>query len=94
MLRRRRREPEEPASGLGAAFGERLEAELLGNILPFWLEHVPDPAGGFHGEVTNGRQVIPGAPPSSVMCAGGLWTSLRSWRGKFGPVAVSSSGPM
>lgn len=86
MLRRRRREPEEPASGLGAAFGERLEAELLGNILPFWLEHVPDPAGGFHGEVTNGLQVIPGAPRSSVMCARVLWTFSATTR-RFGDPA-------
>lgn len=73
MFRRRQRERERPEGGLDAAFGARVEAELRGNILPFWLEHVPDPAGGFHGAVTNRLEVVPGAPRSSVMCARILW---------------------
>ncbi|MBQ7553911.1 MAG: N-acylglucosamine 2-epimerase, partial [Bacteroidaceae bacterium] len=30
-----------------------VEANLTGNILPFWIEHTIDPAGGFYGTVRN-----------------------------------------
>ncbi len=73
MFRRRRRDPQRAEPVLDAALGERVEAELLGNILPFWLERVPDPAGGFHGAVTNRLEAVPGAPRSSVLCARILW---------------------
>lgn len=69
----RRRQRGQPRGALDAAFAARVETHLRDTILPFWLERVPDPAGGFHGAVTNGLEVVPGAPRSSVMCARILW---------------------
>ncbi len=73
MFRRRSREPDRAEGSLDAVFAKRVEAELHGTILPFWLEHAPDPAGGFHGAVTNDLDVVAGAPRSSVLCGRILW---------------------
>ena len=77
--------PERRCSGVAAASREprrgqarrRVRRARRGrtarHILPFWLEHAPDPAGGFHGAITNGLDVVAGAPRSSVLCARILW---------------------
>ena len=30
-------------------FRNEVESDLTGNILPFWMEHMIDPDGGFYG---------------------------------------------
>jgi len=54
---------------------EEMERELTGNILPYWMEHVPDRnRGGFHGHVTHFNQVVEGAPRGAIQNARILWT--------------------
>ena len=36
-----------------------VEADLTGGILPFWLEHTVDPAGGFYGTVRSDGSAVP-----------------------------------
>lgn len=66
-----------------AQFRSEVEANLTGNILPFWMEKVTDPAGGFYGTVINDGSAIPQAPKSAVMNARVLWTFSTAFR-KFG----------
>jgi mannobiose 2-epimerase len=63
-----------------------LDAELTGNILPFWMRHVPDPVnGGFVGALTNDLQVRNDVPRSAVLCARILWTYSRAYRERGDP---------
>jgi mannose/cellobiose epimerase-like protein (N-acyl-D-glucosamine 2-epimerase family) len=44
---------------------ERVERELRGDILPFWLKYaVDDEFGGFRGQITNDLKIDPLANPS------------------------------
>ena len=56
------------------------EADLTGGILPFWLEHVPDPAGGFYGTVMNDGSAVPDADKGAILNARILWTFSRAYR--------------
>jgi cellobiose epimerase len=59
----------------------RIEAELLGNILPFWIAHTPDEAnGGFYGALTNDLRILNDVPRSAVLCARILWTYAAAYR--------------
>ncbi len=62
-------------------FARQLEAELTGNILPFWMEYLPDREnGGFHGAVTNDLQIRDDVPRAAIMCARILWTFSAAYR--------------
>jgi cellobiose epimerase len=57
-----------------AELARRAEAELRGNILPFWLEHVPHPQReGFYGEVVAAGQPREAAPRAALMTSRILW---------------------
>jgi cellobiose epimerase len=58
-----------------AAWAERIKAELVGNILPFWPRHVLDRVhGGFIGEVGGDLTPRPEAPRGCVLNARIVWT--------------------
>jgi mannobiose 2-epimerase len=60
---------------------QRIEAELRGNILPFWIEHTPDKEqGGFYGALTNDLVVHNDTPRSAVLTARILWTYSAAYR--------------
>lgn len=61
-------------------FRSEIESDLIGNILPFWMEKVTDPAGGFYGTVVNDGSAIPQAPKSAVMNARVLWAFSVAYR--------------
>jgi mannobiose 2-epimerase len=64
-----------------STFRQELEAELTGNILPFWMAHVVDRAhGGFYGAVTNDLQIRNDVPRSAILCARILWTYATAYR--------------
>lgn len=57
------------------------EAELRGNILPFWMKHmVDDQNGGFYGQMTGDKEIIPDAPKGAIMYARILWTFSSAYR--------------
>ena len=64
-------------------FKKEAETVLTENILPFWMEKVTDPAGGFYGTVMNDGTAVPQAPKSAVMNARVLWAFSRAYR-QFG----------
>lgn len=60
---------------------KHVEAELLSNILPFWLKHAIDhQRGGFHGRIANDLTVDPMAHKGLILNARILWTFSRSYR--------------
>lgn len=64
-------------------FKSEVESDLTGNILPFWMDKVTDPAGGFYGTVVNDGTAFPQAPKSAVMNARVLWAFSKAF-GKYG----------
>ncbi len=62
-------------------FKSQAEAELRGNILPFWIKHAVDPVnGGFYGAMTNTLEVHNEVPRSAILCARILWTYSSAYR--------------
>ncbi len=60
---------------------ERIERELRGNLLPFWIEHTRDEEnGGFYGGLSNDLIVDNDQPRSAVLCARILWTYSSAYR--------------
>ena len=58
----------------------RNEAELRGNILPFWMKFTPNPAhGGFFGEVSTDLIVQKDAPHGAVATTRILWTFAAAY---------------
>ncbi len=63
------------------AWARRIEAELRGNILPFWMAHAVDREnGGFYGALTNDLRVNNDVERSAVLCARILWTYAAAYR--------------
>jgi len=55
-------------------YARRIEEDLLGNILPFWMERVANHANhSFHGSMTNDLKVDPGAERGVVLTSRILW---------------------
>src|SRR5690606_20929611 len=64
-----------------ARFRDSVEDELRGNILPFWLEHVPHPErDGFHGAVGRDGRPLERAPRAALMTSRILWTFSAAYR--------------
>ncbi len=80
--RQARRQPS-TAGQAPAGWRSEVETELLGNILPFWIEYAVDPSGGFVGALTDDLAVHNEAPRSGVVCARILWTYAAAYR-RFG----------
>ncbi|HUM04410.1 MAG TPA: AGE family epimerase/isomerase [Terriglobales bacterium] len=61
--------------------GERVERELRGNILPFWLKYaVDDQHGGFHGQIANDLTIDPLAHKGLILNARILWTFSKAYK--------------
>ncbi len=60
---------------------QRIQRELVENILPFWMNQAVDAAnGGFYGAVTNDLVVHNEVPRSSTLCARILWVYSTAYR--------------
>lgn len=53
---------------------------LTDNILPFWIERMADPRGGFYGRIDGQGKLIPDAPKGAVLNARLLWTFSAAYR--------------
>lgn len=54
--------------------------ELEGNILPFWIERMQDPSGGFFGRMDGKGVIDPEAPKGAILNARILWTFSSAGR--------------
>ncbi|MCL2461490.1 MAG: AGE family epimerase/isomerase, partial [Defluviitaleaceae bacterium] len=58
-----------------------MEAEAVGNILPFWMKYdVDGEQGGFYGEISNDLRVRKEAGKALVLNARILWTFSAAYR--------------
>ncbi|MFW6352789.1 MAG: AGE family epimerase/isomerase [Verrucomicrobiota bacterium] len=68
-----------PASSL-RAYADRIEADLRGNLLPFWIEHVVNrEKGSFHGELSNDLRVSPDVERGALLSTRILWTYAEAF---------------
>ena len=59
---------------------QRVEAELLTNILPFWQNHAVDEEyGGFRGQIANDLTIDPHAHKGLILNARILWTFSKAF---------------
>lgn len=49
-------------------------------ILPFWMERMPDPRGGFYGRIDGNNILQPDAPKGAILNARILWTFSAAYR--------------
>ena len=69
-----------------------IEQELTGNILPFWVDHTPDPVyGGFYGALSNDLKVNNLVPRSAVLCGRILWTFAFAYQKYRHPQYLSTA---
>lgn len=62
------------------AFKDELLAELTGNILPYWLNTMTDPRGGFYGRRDGNDDLDADAPKGAILNARLLWTFSSAYR--------------
>lgn len=66
---------------LSANLLHAIEADLRGNILPFWIRHVADRStGSFHGRLANDLVVDPAAERGALLTSRILWTYAAAGR--------------
>jgi mannobiose 2-epimerase len=52
------------------SLAQRINNELVNNILPFWMTHTLDREhGGFYGALTNDLRILNNVERSAVLCA-------------------------
>ncbi len=61
-------------------FVERADSLLRSNILPFWIENMVDPQGGFYGRISGEGVLFADAPKGAVLNARILWTFAAAYR--------------
>ena len=68
----------------------RIEADLRGNILPFWIEHVVDRARGtFLGALTNDLVPDPAAERGALLTSRILWTYAAAYHAYNDPAYLA-----
>lgn len=71
---------------------QSIEAELRGNILPFWMEMVLDREnGGYYGSLSNDLVVDNEIPRSAVVSARILWTFAAAYRAYPDPAYLDAA---
>jgi len=71
---------------------QKVEAELLSNILPFWLEHTIDNKyGGFKGHIANDLTSNPRAGKGLILNARILWTFAKAYSIYRDPVYLATA---
>jgi mannobiose 2-epimerase len=61
-----------------------IRAELVGNILPFWMRYAPDQSDGFNSVIDEDLHIDNATPRASVAVSRILWTFSVAAR-RFGP---------
>lgn len=54
--------------------------ELTSNILPFWINRMTDPAGGYYGRIDGNGNLVAGAEKGLILNARILWTFSQAYR--------------
>ncbi len=71
---------------------QKVESELLSDILPFWLKHTIDKEyGGFRGQIANDLTIDPYADKGLILNARILWTFSKAFSVYRDPVYLSTA---
>ena len=62
------------------ALASQMRRELTENILPYWMEKMAKPSGGFYGRIDGKENLDPQAPVGGIMTARVLWTFASAYR--------------
>jgi len=57
-----------------------VKAELTADILPFWMDRMQDPAGGFYGRIDGKGDLVPCSEKGCILNARILWTFASAYR--------------
>ena len=70
-----------PAELLAAqALAGQAKKELTENILPYWMERICNPTGGFYGRIDGKDNLDTAAEVGNIMTARILWTFASAYR--------------
>lgn len=62
------------------ALARQVKSELTENILPYWMENICNPDGGFYGRIDGKGNLDPTAETGNIMTARMLWTFASAYR--------------
>ena len=62
------------------ALASQVRNELTQNILPYWMQKMSRPDGGFYGRINGNEDIDPEAPIGNIMIARMLWTFASAYR--------------
>jgi len=71
---------------------QKVEAELLSDILPFWLKYsIDDEFGGFRGQISNDLTIDPHAAKGLILNARILWTFSKAFSVYHDPLYLAAA---
>jgi mannobiose 2-epimerase len=71
---------------------QKVETELLSNILPFWLKYTVDEEyGGFRGQISNDLTIDPHAAKGLILNARILWTFSKAFTVYRDPIYLATA---
>ena len=62
------------------ALASQMRKELTEDILPYWMDKMRNPSGGFYGRIDGGENLDTEAPVGGIMTARVLWTFASAYR--------------
>ena len=62
------------------ALASQMRKELTEDILPYWMDKMSNPSGGFHGRIDGREHLDTQAPVGGIMTARVLWTYASAYR--------------
>ena len=62
------------------ALASQMRKELTEDILPYWMDKMSNPSGGFYGRIDGGENLDTQAPVGGIMTARVLWTFASAYR--------------
>ena len=65
---------------IAAQLRQEIVQDLTENILPFWANHAPDPAGGFYGTLNFDGKPRENAMKGGILNARLVWTFSSAYR--------------
>lgn len=74
------------------ALAAQMRKELTGNILPYWMDKMSKPSGGFHGRIDGSENLDAEAPVGGIMTARVLWTFASAYRILSANAATPAAG--
>ena len=71
---------------------QKVEAELLSDILPFWLKYsIDDEFGGFRGQISNDLTIDPHAAKGLILNSRILWTFSKAFSVYHDPLYLAAA---